>query len=669
MASKKRTTVTGAGLEAGARGESAERKKLNTLSSDRPDRFRWEESETDEAHAAFTAWADHVRDRPAAVDRRKRNLLYASLYSNLPLLGFGVNSYTRNIPHQGRISLNALQNAIDSLVSKICKNRPRPMFTTVEGDYELREKAENADKYIDGKFYEQAYYTTIYPGKVLDTCIYGLGVTKVHEVEGDGVVERVYPWEMILDDRELLYGKPSRIGQRKFYDRQTVFDMWRREGKGKVDTEWNRDLEECVDSQDGGSDRDEFDRDEGSEQIVIYEGYRLPTPKRPGKKIVCLRGKTLLFEDYTDKESPFNFMRPEVQAMGLYGIGICERVAGIQGEINRIVRDIQQAMHLIAKPHWMVETSSNVTAAMLNNDIATIIKYTGPNPPQVYTPQSMSGEVFSHLQYLVKTLYEITGISQLSAQSQKPAGLSSAVALRTYLNVETERFNNFQRSAEDSGAQDAFKLARVIGSLPKPKATLARTGFRGRGIEQVKWGKLDFDTISVQIYPTSKMPDTPAGRREYALELAQYTQVTTDDIFEMLEWDDTEAFAKRRLAGKRNVERDIAKMRRGERVVRDAVGDHMMAFKMMLDAYEEAKHDELPEDRLAYMREYFKACYRFLTGKAWQAKGPNPLPGEAPPINPTGMVPPGAPPMGPPPMAGPPGLPPGPPMPPGAPPA
>src|SRR5690349_16226817 len=100
--------------------------------------LRWEKALDDKdafgnAHQVFTKWADMVRERPASVERRKRNLLYASMYSNLPMLGFGVNQYTRSMQSQGIISLNVTQNAIDSLVAKVCKNDTRPMFTTVEG--------------------------------------------------------------------------------------------------------------------------------------------------------------------------------------------------------------------------------------------------------------------------------------------------------------------------------------------------------------------------------------------------------------------------------------------------------------------------------------------------------------------------------------------------------
>lgn len=613
--------------------------KLTTIQKKTPDvtrqDLRWENAEEKDAHEVFTRWADVVRDRPASIDRRKRNLLYASMYSNLPLLGFGVNQYTRSMQNQGLISLNVTQNAIDSLVSKVCKNDTRPMFTTVEGNHELREKMENADKYVDGLFFNNGYYTDTHPGAVLDCSIYGLGVAKNHIVDGEAVCERVFCHEMILDDRECMYGKPRRPAQRKYYDKQVLFDLEKRDD----DKEWTKDLERAIDA--GGAENDpdyaDFDRDELSDQILVYEGYVLPTARSKGARIKCIRGKTLSLSPYTEKDSPFNFLRPMVQMSGLYGIGCAEKIRGIQIEINRIVRDIQMAMHLVAKPHWMVEASSNVNATSLNNDIATIIKYSGAVPPQVYTPKAMDEQTFTLLQFYYKTAYEIIGVSQLSAQSQKPAGIDSAVGMRTYLNVETERFSQFVKASEAFTAANAKKTAKNVGTLKSPPKVV--TPPRGKqSIDIVTWDPIDLDSLAVQVYPASKMPDTPAGRREYALELAQYGVAKPTEIFEMLEWGDTEAFAKRRLAGIRNVERDISKIRRGEKVVRDAIGDHATALQMMSDAYEEAKHDNLPEARLAVMRKYVTACTRFLAKKPPIAPGAMGPAGGPPPVDP--MAPP-----------------------------
>jgi hypothetical protein len=258
----------------------------------------------------------------------------------------------------------------------------------------------------------------------------------------------------------------------------------------------------------------------------------------------------------------------------------------------------------------------------------------------------MSPEVYQHLQFLYKTAYELTGVSQASAQSQKPAGVNTGVGIRTYLNIESDRFVNDVRGSDEAVSEDAMKAARVLGGLKKPKSV---NHFDKReGAKAIEWTKLNLDSVMVQVQPGSKLPDTDAGKREYALELAQYNVAKPDDVYEMLEWGDTEAFAKRRLAGRRNVERDIMKLRRGDKVVRDAIGDHATALQMMSDAYEEAKHDGVPVERLAGMRKYVRACRKFLglpdePGTVAPKLGPD---GQALPVGPDGLPLPPAPPPG-----------------------
>ena len=96
-------------------------------------------------------------------------------------------------------------------------------------------------------------------------------------------------------------------------------------------------------------------------------------------------------------------------------------------------------MHLVSVPKLLVEASSKIVTAHLNNKIGGIIKYAGT--PPTYAPLGgIPAELFSHLQFLVNKAYEISGISQLSAQSLKPSGLDSGKALREYNDIETERF-------------------------------------------------------------------------------------------------------------------------------------------------------------------------------------------------------------------------------------
>ena len=82
---------------------------------------------------------------------------------------------------------------------------------------------------------------------------------------------------------------------------------------------------------------------------------------------------------------------------------------------------------------------------MLSNRTGQIIQY-DPIPGQTSSPVTyatndiISPQFVELLDKLKNDAYEIVGISQLSATSQKPAGLNSGVALNTMEDIESDRF-------------------------------------------------------------------------------------------------------------------------------------------------------------------------------------------------------------------------------------
>src|SRR5574343_1361833 len=71
---------------------------------------------------------------------REGHLRNMRLYGNLNVMGLSANTYSQNAavnPPYDRLSLNIIQSMCDTVTQKIAKNRPRPMFLTQGGDYEL----------------------------------------------------------------------------------------------------------------------------------------------------------------------------------------------------------------------------------------------------------------------------------------------------------------------------------------------------------------------------------------------------------------------------------------------------------------------------------------------------------------------------------------------------
>lgn len=589
--------------------------------------LQWWTEDEEHAHEVVTTWFDTMRERPAASERRKQFLLYVSLYGNIPVLGFGLNSYTRNITATNRISLNVIQNGIDTLQAKVTKQRPKPTFETVKGDYEKRERAEACSDFIQGTFYARNLYE-VRPYVCLDSLIFGLGSYKVHTEPGEVVYERSFPFETVIDDREAMYGKPRCRGQRKYYDKQVLIELFAREEDGLSTEERARRevIRAAIEKGGVDGDRDDVDYDDSSDQILVYEIWHLRSgPKATdGKHCICIRGVTFKLESYEDDDFPFEDVRPMRQWAGFWGIGLAEKGAGLQAEINRILRDIQAAMHLISKPHWMVPASANVVAAHLNNDLATIIKYQGVVPPTVYTPQAMSPEMFSHLQWLVRSFYEEHGISTLSAKSQKPAGLDSGIALETYLDVESERFTDLIKNDEASIKGLAEKTIRAMRRMGGNREV--KTIGKGDGYRKLLWKDVDLeDDYAIRIFPTSMLPDTPAGQLNFVSTLIKGQMCDPEDAFELIEWPDTAKYAKRRGAARRVIEHNIARMKRGEDASPEPLDNHKLALKTVTEAYHEAREEGVPEERLSLFRRYLT-----LTDRLMRPPPPMPVPAAIP---------------------------------------
>ncbi len=113
------------------------------------------------------------------------NLVYARLYGNYQMYGLDAYNYARveTSANVNRVTLNVIQNMIDTVVSKITKNKPRATFLTSGGDFSLQSKAKKLTKFVEGifsytEFYDKAAFA------FLDSCIFGTGAIKIFEEDG-----------------------------------------------------------------------------------------------------------------------------------------------------------------------------------------------------------------------------------------------------------------------------------------------------------------------------------------------------------------------------------------------------------------------------------------------------------------------------------------------------
>lgn len=601
--------------------------------------LQWWLQPEDQKHGAMTGAVQFIRSNQAY--RKQHDLLFQSMYGGQTASGYGFGyGLRRSVVGSSKLSLNVCRNMVGAVVSKIAsKNKPKPSFLTEAGNFELRQKAENLEKFVSGVFYDSSVYPQL-PQCFRDACVYGTSFLKVYAGDDRVCVDRVSPLEMVVDDLEGRYGDPANMYQRRYVDRLRLLAQW---APPEDTSERAQHIRRVLAArQPPDPDDAEYGYQTAADTVLVTEGWHLGDgyERKGGRHVIAVQGCTLLDEEW-DGPFPFAVFRWSRAMEGYFGVGLVEELLGIQREINKLLQQIQRGHHLITG-HYLADTSSRINTAQLTNDLAAIVRFSG-SPPQYVAPSIIAPEVYNHLWQLYAKAFEITGISQLSAQGQKPAGLDSGVALRTYQDIQTERFLEVGQDYEEfviEAARQVVRAAKRIGGGYRVAAA-------GKdSVDFIDWADIDItdDLYRIRVFPTSLLPNTPAGKVQFAQDMVKVGQFSQEDAMELLDMPDTAALTKRKLAPRRLVERNLARiLRTGEYVSPEPTDPHQTALQMATEAYAEARLDGVPEDRLELLRRYMADTQDFLASAA----PPAPPPGAAPPVAP--MPPGAAPPM--PPMA------------------
>jgi hypothetical protein len=561
--------------------------------------FRWwaKKEDADGVMATY----HHIRNRDGS--RRDDNLRHMRLYGNRDYLGAGPSGHALPISAD-RVTLNVIKSVCDTVSARVAKNRPRPVFLTSGGNYSLRRRAQLLEKFVESQFYTSGLYN-IAPQVFLDACVFGTGIIKTYQL-GDTIrMERVFPGEVFVDQAEGLYGEPRQMFQRKYINRDVLIDLFpAKEGVLRTVQAW--------DDEDG-----DYGYDSTADQLCVVEAWHLPSSSDAGdgKHCIVVDGVELMNEEWTENSFPFSFIKWSDRLRGFWGMGLAEELTGIQVEINKLLMKIQKAMQLLAVPWVLVEAGSKIKKAHLNNQIGAIIPYSG-TPPIVRPNQTMSPEVFGHLDRLYQRAYEIAGVSQLSATSLKPAGLESGVALREYNDIESERFALISRQYENMFMDVAKKVVSIGKKISQEYKGWSVVAQRDRNtIQEVKWKDVDMgkDAYVLKVFPSSSLPATPAGRLAMVEQLMRAGLLSGDEAKRLLDFPDLDRELALDRAASDNIDRIV------ENIIDDGLYespepfmDLVLALKKVQAAYNKAVNDNVPEERLSMLRQFLAATHLLI---------------------------------------------------------
>lgn len=565
--------------------------------------------------------------RDAQSFRATQWIVSARLYGNLAPTTLAGVSFSKLAAQQpalrDRISYNLVQSVVDTVVAKVTRNRPKPLFLTSGGNYKKQREAKKLNTFLDGVFYENGTHeigTTVFR----DASVWGDGFIHVF-AKGDRVChERVMSSEIFVDDVESLYGVPRQMHRVKQVDRQVLFDMF------------PDDYEKIAGAK--PSRTEEAGRSIIADMLTVRESWHLASGPGAddGKHVITIDGAVLgQIEPWPHQWFPFARVQWCPRLYGYWGQGLAEQLQNIQLEINKLLWVIQRSFHLSGTFKVFIENGSKVVKEHLNNDVGSIINYTG-TMPQYVVPPTVAPEIFSHLQNLINKGYEQAGVSQLSAASLKPEGLNSGRAIREYNDIQTDRLHTPAKSYENMFMDVARLSIEVIKMIAAEKGGYEVRVPGKKSVQSIDWKdiKLTDDEYVMQCFPVSSLPSDPAGRLQTIQEYAQAGFLSPRQARRLLDFPDLE-----QVESLANAEEDYLTsvfdkiVDDGDYTSPDPLDDLQTARQLCLEYYAQGKLNNLREDRLDMLRTYLQQIKEIEDEVARQM---------APPVPPQGMPMPGA---------------------------
>jgi len=530
--------------------------------------------------------------------RQTQYQISTRLYGNTNIMGLNGLSYSKITSVQNalkdRITYNVVQSAIDTVVAKIGKNKPKPLFLTQGGDYKIQRKAKKLNKFIEGLFYENHAYDL---GSAIfrDGAVFGDGFIHVFEKHGRVAFERVIPSELYVDVVESFYGEPRQIHRVKNVDRQVLIQMFPE--KRHIIELCNAASADLVGTYQNVAD-----------QITVVESWHLRSgpDANDGIHTINITTGNLFEEEYTKDFFPFAKFSWCPRLYGFWGQAASEQLQNIQLEINKILWMIQRSMHLSGTFKVLIENGSSIVTEKLNNDIGSIIHYNGTKPEYV-VPPIVPPEFYQQFERLKSLAYEQVGVSQMSAASLKPVGLNSGRALREMNDIESERYNTIGHAYEKlfldlakisiATAKDIFdREGKYLVKVPGKKF-----------IETINWKEisLDDDDYVMQMFPVSSLPNTPEGRLQTVQEYMQAGIISPRSGRRLLDFPDLDQIEDLANSQEDYLHEILEKIiDDGEFTPPDPFDDLKLAQELSLEYYTRGKMSGLEEEKLELLRTF-----------------------------------------------------------------
>lgn len=578
------------------------------------------------------------RLRQLAVDIR--------LYSGLSVYSYAGSNVskmdkTKTLPDD-KPTYNLVQVCVDTLISMVGQSKPQPKFLTDGGDYKERHVAQECNRFVEGEFYRTKARKKI-KRMFRDGLVMGGSALKVYRDDDDKVaIDRVLQTDLYTDDNDSLNGEPQQLYQVKLVDRDRLMA--------------NRPAAKAIIAgtpnsyPDNGQDAAKSTAD----QIMVMEGWKLPTGDDPetagyiaGRHVIATINGVILDEKWEKPRFPFVFFNYSDPFLGFWGRGIATRLFGTQMTLNRILYTISEAIRLNGRPVWIVDSAAGVPSTHINNQIGLILRPKGGSKIECIVPQCNATELYAERESLIRFGKEQEGVPEMAATGEKPAGLDSGEAIRTYEDVNNSRFSETSEKFDQIHIDLAYLVTDTAMDIAKDTGKYSTVYPNKDGTKEIDLPKASLlkNMYVIQCFNESSLPRTPAGRIATVTEQVQAGMLSLKEGRRLMRFPDLEQNERLDNASEERIFKILdAIVESGDYTPPDPFLDLQLAQTLVvqyLNLYLAAK---LEEEKADLLRKFFKQVLTLQQAAMPPAAAPAPAaPQAAPEAPPTSPLVPNAP--------------------------
>ena len=401
------------------------------------------------------------------------------------------------------IQENVIASCIETLCSKIASQKVRPFFNTVNGTFKEMQIAKQAQIFFD-MLYEENNVNEIITDAFRNACVFDKGIVKISD---DGITNRL-PWNVFFDPREVTYNQITYVAEKLPKTPGRILEL-------KYGIKADRNLD-----------------------YTVYEYYDV---MEHIKAVYVQELNKVVTHEYKPNIIPYLEIHYTNPIKGDTSQSVVDQLYGIQTQIDELLAVMKDSIAVNPGMTLLVPRSSNIKTNMLSNRTGQIIQY-DPIPGQTTSPVTyatndiISPQFVQLLDKLKNDAYEIVGISQLSATSQKPSGLNSGVALNTMEDIESSRFetqlNSVVRLYVDVAKACLDIFPPDIDILPDD---LNRANIKWKDIVEAR------NNMKIQFSAAESLSKDPSEKLKQLVALSQAGVIPQSHIATLMELPDLQS--------------------------------------------------------------------------------------------------------------------------------